>query len=136
VYGDLVIPVWVELLSDRSISPLFSLYALKALGPAAMTNAIPFLRSILDKPEWGVGRLDAARDLLDLGAIEPDAAAKVYESFLSHEHERWRLEAVAGMIRVGRSSDPRIKKVLNALLDDHQADVRERARALLAKHGE
>lgn len=135
-YGELAIPVWVELLSDRSISPFASLHALEALGPKALSKAIPFLRSILDKPEWGWGRLEAARYLLDLGAIEPDAAAVVYESFLSHEHERWRLEAVAGLIRVGRTSDPRIKDDLNALVDDRQKDVRDRARALLARLGE
>ena len=135
-YGELAIPLWIELLADRSISPLFSLKALKALGPKAMSKAIPFLRSIIDKPEWGIGRLDAARDLLDLGAITPDAAAAVYESFLSHEYERWRLEAIAGLIRIGRTSDPRIQAVLKALVDDRQKDVQERARALLAELGE
>jgi hypothetical protein len=71
--------------------------------------------------------------LLDLGAITPDAAAVIYESLLSHEFERWQLEAVAGLIRIGRTSDPRILDALHALVDDRQEDVRERARALLAK---
>jgi hypothetical protein len=135
-YGELAIPTWVELLSDRSIPPFSSLRALDALGPKALNKAIPFLRSILDKPEWGWARLEATRYLLDRGAIERDAAAAVYESFLSHEHERWRLDAVAGLIRIGRIADPQIKDFLNALVDDRQEDVRERARALLAKLGE
>ena len=136
LYGELAIPTWVELLSDRSISPMFSLHALETLGPKALSKAIPFLRSIPDTPEWGSGRLDATRQLLDLAAIEPDDAAAVYESFLSHEHVRWRLDAIAGLMRVGRTSDPRIAEVLRALVDDRQVDVRDRARALLAKLGE
>jgi HEAT repeat protein len=43
-YGELAIPVWVELLSNRSIAPDFSLRALKTLGPQAMSKAIPFPR--------------------------------------------------------------------------------------------
>jgi len=135
-YGELAVPTWVELLSDRSISPFASLRSLEALGPKALSKAIPFLRSILDRPEWGWARLEAVRYLLDLGAIEPDAATTVYESFLSHDYERWRLDAVAGLIRIGRTSDPRVEAVLNALVNDRQEDVRERARALLARLGE
>jgi hypothetical protein len=41
--------------------------------------------------------------------------------------------AVAGLIRLRRASDPRIHDVFNALLDDRQVDVHERARALRAK---
>jgi hypothetical protein len=132
-YRELAMPVWVELLADRSFPSDVSLRALKALGPKAMSKAVPFLRSILDKPEWGISRMDAVRDLLDLGEITPDAAAAVYESLLSHEFERWRLEAVAGLIRIGRTSDPRILDALHELADDRQHDVRERARALLTK---